>query len=63
MDALTIKRHVFVVSYFCTHVSRLLHFDMDDVISFDIKYFFHFYSQKNSTKNNNKCRHLPTINN
>ena len=66
-------------SYFCTHVSRLLDFDTDDVISFDIKYFFisynlfttdSLYSQKKKyiyiyiyTKNNNKCRHLPTFNN
>ena len=27
-------------SYFCTHVSCLLDFDTDDVVSFDIKYFF-----------------------
>ena len=39
-NPLTIKRHVLVGSYFCTHVSRLLDFDRDDVVSFDTKYFF-----------------------
>ena len=29
-----------VGSYFYTYVSYLLNFDIDDVISFDIKYFF-----------------------
>ena len=32
-NPLTIKRHVLVGSYFCTHVSRLLDFDTDDVVS------------------------------
>ena len=36
---LTNERHV-KNSYFCTHVSCLLNFDMDDMKSFDIKYFF-----------------------
>ena len=27
-------------SYFCTHISHLLDFDMDDMVSFDTKYFF-----------------------
>ena len=27
-------------SYFWTHVFRLLDFDMDDIVSFDTKYFF-----------------------
>ena len=31
-NPLTIKRHVLVGSYFYTHVSFLLDFDMDDVI-------------------------------
>ena len=32
-----------VDSYFCTHVSRLLDFDTNDMVSFDTKYFFvHF---------------------
>ena len=59
-------------SYFCTHVSRLLDFNTDDVVSFDTKYFSFLRTyllktvcthKKNSTKNDNKCRHLPTINN
>ena len=41
-NPLTIERQVLVGSYLCTHVSHLLDFDMDNVISFDIKYFFHF---------------------
>ena len=61
-----------VGSYFCTHVSRLLDFDMNDVVSFDTKYFLFLETyllktisthKKNYTKNNNKCRHLPIINN
>ena len=36
-NPLTIERHVLVGSYFYTHVSRLLDFDTDDVISFDTK--------------------------
>ena len=39
-NTLTIERHVLVGSYFCTHISCLLDFDMDDVLSFDTKYFF-----------------------
>ena len=39
-NPLTNERHVLVNSYFCTHVSRLLDFDMDDVVSFGTKYFF-----------------------
>ena len=27
-------------NYFCTYISCLLNFDIDDVLSFDIKYFF-----------------------
>ena len=33
------KRHMLVSSYFYTHISHLLSFDTDDVVSFDIKYF------------------------
>ena len=56
-----------MASYFYTHISRLLNFDTDNVVSFDTKYFFHFldlftkdsiYSQKNYTKNDNKYHHL-----
>ena len=39
-NPLTIERYVLVSNYFYTHVSRLLDFDTDDVVSFDIKYFF-----------------------
>ena len=39
-NLLTIERHGLVGSYFCTYVSHLLNFDTDDVVSFDIKYFF-----------------------
>ena len=38
-NPLTNERHI-VNSYFCTHVSRLLNFDTNGVVSFDIKYFF-----------------------
>ena len=75
-NLLIIERHVLVDSYFCTHVSRLLNFDINDIVSFDTKYFFisqnlftkdGIYSKKKkkkkSTKNDNKCRHLSTINN
>ena len=42
-NPLTIERHVLVDNYFCTHVSRLLDFDTNDMVSFDTKYFFiHF---------------------
>ena len=34
---LTNERHVFVGIYFYTHVSHLLGFDIDDMISFDTK--------------------------
>ena len=34
------KRHMLVSNYFYTHISHLLSFDTDDVVSFDIKYFF-----------------------
>ena len=37
---LTNERHVLIGSYFYTHVSHLLGFDTDDVISFDTKCFF-----------------------
>ena len=40
IDQLTIERHVLMSSYFCTHVSRLLNFDTDDLVSFNTKYFF-----------------------
>ena len=39
-NPLTIEKQVLVGSYLCPHVSHLLDFDMDNVISFDIKYFF-----------------------
>ena len=29
-----------VNSYFCTYIFHLLNFDIDDVVSFDAKYFF-----------------------
>ena len=34
------KKDVLVGSYFCIHASHLLNFDTDDVVSFDIRYFF-----------------------
>ena len=37
-NPLTNERHVLVSTYYCTHISRLLEFDMDDVVSFDTKY-------------------------
>ena len=36
---LTNERHVLVDSYFYTHVSHLLGFNINDVISFHTKYF------------------------
>ena len=39
-NPITIERHMLVGSYFCEHVFRLFDFDMDDMILFDIKYFF-----------------------
>ena len=33
-------KDVLVDSYFYTHVSHLLSFDTDNVVSFDTKYFF-----------------------
>ena len=33
-------KHLLVGSYFCTHVFRLLNFDMNDVVLFNKKYFF-----------------------
>ena len=35
--SLTTAKHVLVDSYFCTSIFR---FDMNDVVSFDTKYFF-----------------------
>ena len=37
---ITNERYVLVSSYFYTYISHLLGFDMDDMVSFDIKYFF-----------------------
>ena len=37
---LTNERHMLVDSYFYTHIYHLLGFDTDDMVSFDIKYFF-----------------------
>ena len=39
-------KDVLVDSYFYTHVSHLLGFDTDDVVSFNIKYFFELLSIK-----------------
>ena len=38
--SLTNKKYVLVGSYFCTYISCLLDFNTDNIISFDIKYFF-----------------------
>ena len=35
------EKYILVNSYFYIHVSHLLSFDIDDVISFDTKYFFY----------------------
>ena len=43
-NPLKIERHVLVGSYFCTHISRLLNFDIDDVVLFNTKYFFISYN-------------------
>ena len=37
---LTNEKHVLMDSYFCTHISYLLNFVMDDIILFDTKSFF-----------------------
>ena len=37
---LTNEKHVLAGNYFYTHVSHLLEFDTDDVVSLDTKYFF-----------------------
>ena len=46
---LTNERHVLVGSYFFIHVSCLLDFDTNDVVSFNTKYFFprhmHLYTE------------------
>ena len=34
-------KNVLVSSYFYTHISHLLDFDIDDVVSFDTKYIFY----------------------
>ena len=44
---LTNERHVLVDSYFYTHVSHLLGFNTDDVVSFNTKYFFRIIKYKN----------------
>ena len=41
---LTNERHVLVGNYFYTHVSHFLSFDMNDMVSFDKKYFFNIYT-------------------
>ena len=33
-------KDVLISSYFCTHVYCLLSFDIDNIVAFDIKYFF-----------------------
>ena len=38
--SLTNERHVLVGSYFYTHISQLLDFNTNNVVSFDTKYFF-----------------------
>ena len=44
-------------SYFYSHVSHLLYFDMSDVVSFDVNFFFplidiaHFPPKKNNNNN------------
>ena len=37
------ERHMLLDSYFYTHITSLLDFDMNDMVSFDTKYFLHFY--------------------
>ena len=37
---LTNERHVLVGSHFYTHISHLLGFDIDNMVSFYTKYFF-----------------------
>ena len=36
-NSLTNERHVLVSTYYCTHISHLLKFDTDDVVSFNTK--------------------------
>lgn len=35
-----IEKHVLVISYFYAYVSHVLGFDLNDMVKFDIKYFF-----------------------
>ena len=44
INSLIIEKYVLVSSYFCTNVSHLLDFDMDDMVSFDKNYFFQIVS-------------------
>ena len=46
INPLIIERHVLIDSYFFTYTSQLLDFDMDDVISFNTKYFFVIHEYK-----------------
>ena len=41
---LTNERYILVSNYFYTHISYLLCFDMDGMLSFDTKYFFPFHT-------------------
>ena len=41
------ERHVLVDSYLCTHISRLLNFNTDDMTSFDINYILTFCNKEN----------------
>ena len=40
------ERHVLVDSYLCTHISRLLNFNTDDMASFDINYILTFVTKR-----------------
>ena len=42
-NSLTNKKHVLMNNYFCIFVFHLLDFDIDDIVSFNIKIFFRLF--------------------
>ena len=74
-DPLTIEKHVLVGNYFCKHMSLVdwilipmtWYHLIQNTFSFLRTYLLKTVStkkkKKKSTKNDNKCRHLPTTNN
>ena len=50
--SLTNEKHVLICSFFLIHISYLLYFDMNDMVSLDTKYFFHDYNPLSSLDTN-----------